>query len=316
MFQSCGQGFFIDEEVVAINNKLAQNLQNAQNYNTVAIPLELNLSEENLAYLNFLNKLSADIIDNPQIAKEFMRSPEKYLAANGIKGMKINFDEGMLRLVMMLADEEICKAIQSNDVNKFFSLCREKNLISTIQKSDIAKIKEIIENNRDVFKAIGNSIKEDGSLDWANLDGTDILVGPNVIVIPVAAAVVLIIGVLAAFFKYGVMANHWLASNTKAINNTVHIEVYGAKTTHSGIEMPYTNPDPYITQIWILKNLDLNSTYVMLNEYDRQQINELVNEIWKIYPEMKDSNIDKEKLQQFIVLNISKLYNFYGNLKE
>jgi hypothetical protein len=33
------------------------------------------------------------------------------------------------------------------------------------------------------------------------------------------------------------------------------------------------------------------------------QVNNRVNAIWEVYPEIKDSNVDKAKLKQFITLN-------------
>jgi hypothetical protein len=70
-----------------------------------------------------------------------------------------------------------------------------------------------------------------------------------------------------------------------------------------------------LIQIWMLKSDMQCSTYAMLNEYDEIQVNDWINALCEAYPEITKS-IDKDKLKQFISLNISNLYNYYGNTSE
>ena len=76
-------------------------------------------------YVNFLQKLANDIIKEPKIAKEFAKDPNGYLKKNGFD-MNISLDEGMLNLVLALGDDDINQAISKNDLQKFYSLCKEK----------------------------------------------------------------------------------------------------------------------------------------------------------------------------------------------
>jgi hypothetical protein len=318
LFQSCGQGFFIDEDVIEMNRKLAQNLHKSANYNTIAIPLEMNLSEENLLYLDFLQKLTSDIIDNAQIASEFLNNPAKYLTDNGIVGVDVSLDEGMLKLVTMLADEDICQAIKTNDFKGFLNLCKERNFVSMIKQSDITKINEIIENNKDAFIAINQAMAADGSIDWDILEGTPfsaIAVALAVLLIVVGVGVVM--GAIATHFlgvtalRFGVASDHWIVAQ---YGWTQHVTSKGAGTCSN--PLPFiTNTDPYLLQIWTLKNADFTGTYIMANEYDEMQITDFVTTLYEAYPDA-ENQISRDKLTQFIALNISKFYNLYGDSSE
>ncbi|MDR3286053.1 MAG: hypothetical protein LBT27_01250 [Prevotellaceae bacterium] len=69
--------------------------QSYQDLGELAIPIDIKLSSENARYVNFLQKLANDIIQNPEIAKEFADNPNAYLQKNGFD-MTISLDEGML----------------------------------------------------------------------------------------------------------------------------------------------------------------------------------------------------------------------------
>lgn len=270
----------------------------------------MNLGAENVAYLNFLQKLTSDIIDNPNVAGSFLKNPEKYLADNGIKGVNVNLDEGMLKLVTMLADKEICQAIKANDFGTFLNLCKKRNLVSSLQKANLDKIIEIVENNRETLIAVGKAITQDGTIDWEVLgENPFVFVGPNVAVIPVVVLAYVVMAVGVAFFGA-------VAAAGAGLMCSYALHVHKVKVTYGqGSVSVFPNPDPHIIQIWTLKNVDSGGTYIVNNEYDKRQIDDCVNAIYEMYPE-QTKNIDKEKIKQLLALNISMFYKLYENSPE
>lgn len=79
--------------------------------------LSINLSHDEIEYLNFLDKLGKDVVNTPAIARQFSKDPATFIHQYGYNG-KIDFDEGMLKLMLALGDEDINDAINQNDISK------------------------------------------------------------------------------------------------------------------------------------------------------------------------------------------------------
>ena len=89
--QSCAEAplYYLDEDVVRINQELK-----SANINSSVVPIELVTNAEENNYLNFLNKLAKDIIEQPVVAKSFATNPAAFMERYGFPDMEINLDEG------------------------------------------------------------------------------------------------------------------------------------------------------------------------------------------------------------------------------
>lgn len=94
-----------------------------------AVPIDLHLKKDDVEYINFLQKLTKKIIEDPKVAKEFSDNPQAYVDKLGYK-KKINIDDSLLKIILALGDEEILRAIEDNNLEKFISLCQSKKLLT------------------------------------------------------------------------------------------------------------------------------------------------------------------------------------------
>lgn len=100
------------------------------------LPVSLNLRPEDAQYIMALQRLSQDILRAPAIAKEVAAHPETILMRYGYDG-KINLDDSVTKIILALGNDEINRAIQNRDINKFLSLCREYGILSDKIQTDL-----------------------------------------------------------------------------------------------------------------------------------------------------------------------------------
>ena len=111
--------------------------------------IELDITKAELNYLRFLQRLSDDIVRNPEIAQAFARNPQLFLEQYGFHEL-IDLDEGMISLVLALGDVEINAAVNAGDISLVLSLMEEKGLLTDLANSFVnldipeEQIKEIL----------------------------------------------------------------------------------------------------------------------------------------------------------------------------
>jgi hypothetical protein len=135
LLPSCSPYFHDEMDIKLINNQFEPD-----NRSSIAVPMNLNFNSEDIRFLKFLNNLSDDIIENPLIAKQLAETPQTIVEFYGVQDLKIDFDDELWKLIIALGDEDLHKAVKSQDIPLFFSLCEEKRLISELKESDIVKI--------------------------------------------------------------------------------------------------------------------------------------------------------------------------------
>lgn len=151
LLPSCSSPYFYDGmDIVSINQFTPEDR------NSIAVPINLTLNSQDLKLLDFLNKLSTDMIDNPLIAKQLSDDPQVVSKAYGVQDLNINFDDEIWSIFKALGDEELHKAAVSQDIPLFLSLCEERGLIAEVKKSDITKyINESVYQNEEIRAASG-----------------------------------------------------------------------------------------------------------------------------------------------------------------
>jgi hypothetical protein len=117
LMSSCNRLFISDTQVIEAN---------LPDKGLAAINVDF--SKKDIDYLNFLDKLGNDIIKNPVVAREFVKNPQLFVERYGYNE-KVDLDEGLLKLVVALGDENINNAIVANDVATVLTLMKEKGLL-------------------------------------------------------------------------------------------------------------------------------------------------------------------------------------------
>lgn len=141
LMPSCTSDYYWDDDVVTINTALTT--KSSDFFNSIAVPMNLNLDSEDQKFLAFVVKLVSDIINNPLIAKKVANDPSSISKMYGVDDIEINFDDELWKLILALGDTELHDAIKTNDVSRFLKLCDKKGLLSELQKSEILKYQDL-----------------------------------------------------------------------------------------------------------------------------------------------------------------------------
>ena len=241
----------------------------------VAVPITINLSKEQRDYLLFLQKLSKDIIEQPVIAKEFAKNPELFIQRYGYNE-PVDLDEGMLKMVVALGDEDINRAIKSNDIKLFYNLCKEKNLLrGSKTKFNFA------EPSYEMIK----QLQEHG----ITLTEEDIQSG----IAPVGFISVFEIWVDLIYYQYvGVFTEEYAFAQT---------EWWGTVKKSNADLLMEENPT---INIWALKDHS-NDTYIIANEIIENQVDDIMDILKTEEPTILENN-NEEDLRNFIKINLYK----------
>lgn len=267
LLQSCDSQYFIDtDDVVSINeNQL-------KTRSSIAIPINLNLNSKDLQFLEFIQRIVVDIVKHPSIARSFAKNPKAVAKLYGVNELEIDFEDPVWKLIGALGEEDLHEAIMTNNVKTFFALCKEKGLMSEIQKSDILKYQNIT-----IPCADTPQLTSDADLG---------LCGVEVVFIAVAAGIVDIVGDHSALYDQAAVYEqnfYWSSSETQSALAQRSFQVL---------------------QLWTLKKGN-ESSAMLLSKYQEQTVDECIEAIRVYFPE-KLEGINMEYLRQFIALNLPK----------
>lgn len=251
---------------------------------TPVINIKLSIEETN--YLNFLNGLATDIIKEPAVAREFARDPSTFVKQYGYKD-KVNLDEGMLRLILTLGDEDINNAISQKDVTKAIELMKSKGLLDDICNSKM-KIQFSQEEISKIYKQMGANFEKE-SFD----EKISISTAVAVTVLYVLAAAIESVAVgysvagafnLAAYFTVVVYSKTSLWPR---------LENYMDGTIHRNLPL----------KIWSLKGQKAK-TYMAADKYVTDQAKKMMKLIKDYDPEILQK-IDERYLEQILKVSLS-----------
>jgi len=229
--------------------------------------LNIPITAEGKNYLDFVNYLLVDILRDPQNAVRFTENSASYVAEAGFGTMAVKMeDDDLLRMVVALADNEIRKAALNNDVANFLRLCKEKQVFKSINSNGGL----FMGLNPDAQVMINAMCKNNGV--------------ENVVATIAIAAVV-------------------LSTNYCTTDCQFQIIVLA-----SSIVTGYVYPQhahEFVLQLWHFNGGNPTQTYVLLSEYEQQQINLTIEALQQTFPE-KFENVNIDNLRQLITLNIQK----------
>ncbi|MDD4754371.1 hypothetical protein [Proteiniphilum propionicum] len=92
---------------------------------------ESNLSDEFLAKMQFIQQFLEVILKDNKEARRFAKNPHEYITSKE-KSINIELQEPERRLLIAFADDDILKAVKTNDVESFLSLCSERGYLGII----------------------------------------------------------------------------------------------------------------------------------------------------------------------------------------
>jgi hypothetical protein len=284
LFNSCAKGYYVYESVNAINE---QERVTAFDFNNIAIPIDIEISPEVYEYFLFLEILIKDIINNPFVAQEFAKDPNKYINKHGFNEINISIDGEMLKFIFALADEQLIESLKNNDFAHFFQLCKEKELFNDVNNIDFSIYRQILEDN-------GIDLS---TFSLVDLEGDELRMSAFLVALAVlvaAGAVVLV---------WGVVVSHVAAGTFTVAAAAVAWSVGVGPTKPQTPKSPTI--DPHLFRLWQLQTQDLQSFYLFQLEYEEQLIHNCIEAAQNQYPE-EMQNIDINALKNVIAINISK----------
>lgn len=242
--------------------------------------LLIDLSQDEMDYLNFLTKLANDIIKDPIIAKQFAKNPNSFIKEYGYKG-EITLDEGMLKLILALGDEEINQAVNQNDMTTALALMESKGYLNNISE---VKIQLTNEQIKKVYNNLGIPIDDS---DLTNSDAAAV------------AVPVLVYALAIVYSQAAVVYNVGGAINVVAML-TVYAwsELWGAQSNEIDNVIEHNLP----LKLWSLKG-NVEDTYIATDKYINNQVERAIK-LTKQYNPQLLKNINEEDLAKLIKYNI------------
>lgn len=278
LLESCTNGYYLNYDVDEINETLSRTRSAIKN---TALPINVQFSDEQREYLLFLQTLAHDILTDPATAKSFISNPSEYIKSKGFACENISIDAKLTQIILALADDEICKAIESGNISLYLNLLKDKGLLDTISISELNQLKDYTSS---INKALGLDMTISASL--------------------FAFAAALLVGVAAVV--WAVVIEHFGAANAvgvlTAIAWTVGAVTSGAPRRNHSDALLSTKT----LRIWNLKSQDPNSMYMVADQFTSNTVDSLIEYFRENMPELY-SQTDLTVLRNAIIANLQNL---------
>ena len=248
----------------------------------ISVPLTI----EQRKYLHFLGKLANDIIENPQVAREFSQDYKGYVSRRGFADQSdsIIIDEGLQRVIAALGDDDINSAIRNGEVKQYLLLMYEKGYIDFSLNDYNSFLTE--EQKKQVLESLGVSSEE--------FDQKVLAVAAFLTVFYAVAAIISYVGVM-----YTAIATMNAGVAFTIVYSVGAITDVNVKSVSS--DELFIENDKF--DIWTLKADD--AAYSLLDN----KTDNVVSEIISAYQEIASKEIgafDANKLHQTVNLNLLK----------
>jgi hypothetical protein len=286
LLESCAKDYdlyYSNQPVNDINKNLPAHLKNGSPYSL----LDIQISDDDRQYFDFINKLTLDILNDRNNANKFLANPAEYAAASGFPGLTISLDDDLIKLITAIADEELYNAIQHNDISKFLKLCKEKNLITEYNLADANRLNKLVEANPALLSLMDINNPDSSVVAFAFAVAVGALVAVWVVVVTHAVGVNVVGGAT-------VFVGNWAAVTSW--------KIWGSDKSSSAL----INSDPHLMQIWALNGGDASKTFLLLTEYEDTQIKQFMDILGTEFPELL-ANVDRESLKQLIAMNLKEI---------
>lgn len=283
LLESCTNGYYLNYDVDEINETLSRTTSAIKN---TALPINVQFSDEQREYLLFLQTLAHDILTDTATAKSFISNPSEYIKSKGFACENISIDSKLTQIILALADNEICKAIESGNISLYLNLLKDKGLLDTISISELNQLKDYT-----------SSLNKALSLDRANQDMT-----VSASLCAFAAAV--LVGVAAVV--WAVVIEHFGAANAVGALTAIAWKV--AAVTSGAPRRNHSDAlfSTKTLRIWNLKSQDPNSMYMVADQFTSDTVDSLIEYFRENMPEVY-SKTDLTVLRNAIIANLQNL---------
>lgn len=274
-FESCEGGLILDlpSDEISLENSTALN-----DTNSIAVNVRYSLDESSIKYLEFINQLATDIINDSTVAKEFIKAPNSYLNSYGFEE-NVNINPRLTNCILALADTDICNSAKKGNIAEYIQLMRTKGYID---KAFIHDINNIYNDN--------NSNKKTNFITLHSSNSQSIQASA------VAFAIMAVVGAVVAV--WAVVVEHFAAGNA-----IFYLTVLTTSYKGKGLNRASTNiHNSSLISAWKLKSGSSNS-YIASHKMTEEIISSTIKEIRSSNnPDL--NSISDEELRAFILINL------------
>lgn len=110
------------------DHEMEQIPQEVNNSNlNCAVSIIQNFTQEEINYILYVQSLTEQIVEKPDVANDFVNSPVDYIMGHGYNvGSVFDVHARHLKLIAALGDFDIRQKLDSKDLKGFLALCKEK----------------------------------------------------------------------------------------------------------------------------------------------------------------------------------------------
>ncbi len=279
--ESCTNGYYLNYSIDEINETLSKHSTPIEN---TALPIDVHLNDKQREYLLFLQTLAKEIITDSSIARKFIGNPSEYIKSKGFNSENISIDSKLTKIILALADDEICNAIENGNVEKYLKLLDNKGLIDKVSIRELNQIKK-------------HSYSIKATMEENNIDTEIISVSAF------AFAVAVLVGAVAVV--WAVVVEHFLAANAIAATTAIAWKV-GAVTNGSETNKRVDLLVPKALQIWDLKSQDPTLNHLVADKFTSFTVDSLIEYFRTNIPEF-DNQTDLPILRNAIIANLQNM---------
>lgn len=245
--------------------------------------INVSLTTEQADYFNYITDLAHRLISDRKFAKDFNKTPSKYLKSRSNDvGVEIA-DDALMRITTALADDDIAEAITNNDIKQYLRLMHQKGLLENTA-NDYANLLTIDEKKQ-ILQSLGVTDIDDQELQQMAIAAVVFLFYVAVIAVSYAGAAYT--AVAAVNLAIGVTVVYSAAASTKTkVSGSSHLQIS-------------QNFDVYM----LSKDGDKEIAF------DNEELTKLVDDAIDVYKELYAADakaINTNRLKQTINLNLSK----------
>lgn len=121
-----------------------------------ALSMRRFLSHKDWVYVNFVNLLITELIDNQDLAAEFASDPNEFIKKAGYNDMNISVNERVIKSILALADRDIREKLETKDLRGFMRLCKEKGYVENFSGNVMQYINSNMSSTRGNFESIND----------------------------------------------------------------------------------------------------------------------------------------------------------------
>ena len=236
-------------------------------------------------YLIFLQTLAQDILSDPTIAKSFISNPSEYIKSKGFAYENISVDSKLTKIILALADDEICEAIENGNITLYLNLLKNKGLLDNVSITELNQLKDYT-SSLDKALTATNANKE------------------RVAASLFAFAAAVLVGVAAVV--WAVVIEHFGAANAVAAATALVWKVGGITSGTAMRSHSETLMSTKAMRIWNLKSQDPYSTYLVADQFTADTVDSLIEYFRENMPELY-SKTDLSNLRNAIIANLQNL---------